>query len=44
MKGKIGVLVEVGCETDFVAKNEDFLQLIKDIAMQIAAMNPALHL
>jgi elongation factor Ts len=40
MKGKIGVLVEVGCETDFVAKNEDFLALIKDIAMQIAAMNP----
>ena len=40
MKGKIGVLVEVGCETDFVAQNEDFLGLIKDIAMQIAAMNP----
>jgi elongation factor Ts len=40
MKGKIGVLVEVGCETDFVAKNDDFLELIKDIAMQIAAMNP----
>jgi elongation factor Ts len=40
MMGKIGVLVEVGCETDFVAKNEDFLALIKDIAMQIAAMNP----
>jgi len=40
MKGKIGVMVELGCETDFVAKNEDFLQLIKDIAMQIAAMNP----
>jgi elongation factor Ts len=40
MKGKIGVLVELGCETDFVAKNEDFLALIKDIAMQIAAMNP----
>jgi elongation factor Ts len=40
MKGKIGVLVELGCETDFVAKNEDFLQLIKDIAMQIAAMSP----
>jgi len=40
MKGKIGVLVELGCETDFVAKNEDFLQLIKDIAMQIAALNP----
>jgi len=40
MMGKIGVLVEVGCETDFVAKNEDFQALIKDIAMQIAAMNP----
>jgi elongation factor Ts len=40
MKGKIGVMVEMGCETDFVAQNEDFLQLIKDIAMQIAAMNP----
>ena len=40
MKGKIGVLVEVGCETDFVAQNEDFLGLIKDIAMQVAAMNP----
>ena len=40
MKGKIGVLLELGCETDFVAKNDDFLQLIKDIAMQIAAMNP----
>lgn len=40
MKGKIGVLVELGCETDFVAKNEDFLQLIKDVAMQIAALNP----
>jgi elongation factor Ts len=40
MNGKIGVLVELGCETDFVAKNEDFLGLIKDIAMQVAAMNP----
>jgi len=40
MMGKIGVMVELGCETDFVAKNEDFLALIKDIAMQIAAMNP----
>ena len=40
MMGKIGVLVELGCETDFVAKNEDFQALIKDIAMQIAAMNP----
>ena len=38
---KIGVIVEVGCETDFVAKNEDFLSLVKDISMQIAAMNPA---
>lgn len=38
--GQIGVLLELGCETDFVAKNEDFKQLIKDIAMQIAAMNP----
>lgn len=37
---KIGVLVEVGCETDFVAKNEDFKQFVKDVAMQIAAMNP----
>jgi len=36
----IGVLVELGCETDFVARNEDFLQLQKDISMQIAAMNP----
>jgi elongation factor Ts len=36
----IGVMVELGCETDFVAKNEDFLALQKDIAMQIAAMNP----
>jgi elongation factor Ts len=40
MMGKIGVMVELGCETDFVAKNEDFQALIKDIAMQIAAMNP----
>jgi len=37
---KIGVLLEMGCETDFVAKNEDFVDLAKDIAMQIAAMNP----
>lgn len=37
---KIGVLIELACETDFVAKNEDFLALQKDIAMQIAAMNP----
>lgn len=38
--GRIGVLVEVNCETDFVAKNEDFQALVKDIAMQIAAANP----
>lgn len=37
---KIGVLVEVGCETDFVAKNEDFTRFVKDVAMQIAAMDP----
>jgi len=37
---KIGVLIELACETDFVSKNEDFLQLSKDISMQIAAMNP----
>lgn len=38
--GKIGVLVQLGCETDFVAKNEDFQALAKDIAMHAAAMNP----
>lgn len=38
--GRIGVLLELGCETDFVAKNEDFLALQKDLAMQIAAMTP----
>jgi len=40
MGGKIGVLVEVNCETDFVAKNEDFKAFAKNIAMQIAATNP----
>ena len=40
MGGKIGVLVEINCETDFVAKTEAFVQLGKDIAMQIAAANP----
>ncbi|MCC7365642.1 MAG: translation elongation factor Ts [Dehalococcoidia bacterium] len=39
--GRIGVLVEVNCETDFVANTADFRQLARDIAMQIAAMNPA---
>jgi elongation factor Ts len=38
--GRIGVLVEVNCETDFVAKTEDFRTLVKDIAMQIAATKP----
>lgn len=38
--GKIGVLVEVNCETDFVAKTDDFIDFAKDIAMQIAAANP----
>lgn len=37
---KLGVLVEINCETDFVAKTDDFRQLVKDIAMQIAAANP----
>ena len=39
--GKIGVLVEVNCETDFVARNEEFKSLVKDITMHIAASNPA---
>jgi elongation factor Ts len=38
--GRIGVLVEVNCETDFVARNEDFQAFTKDVALQIAAMNP----
>lgn len=38
--GKIGVLVEINCETDFVARNPEFQELVKDIAMQIAASNP----
>ena len=38
--GKIGVLVEVNCETDFSAKTDDFANFAKDIAMQIAATNP----
>ena len=39
--GRIGVLVEVNCETDFVARNSDFREFVHDIAMQIAAANPA---
>jgi len=38
--GRIGVLLETNCETDFVARNEDFVTFTKDVAMQIAAMNP----
>lgn len=38
--GRIGVLVEVNCETDFVAKNEVFRSFVKDVAMHIAAVNP----
>jgi elongation factor Ts len=40
MDGKLGVLVEVNCETDFVAKNDDFKEFAKNIAMHIAATNP----
>jgi elongation factor Ts len=38
--GKIGVLVELLCETDFVAKHEEFLDLTKELCLQVAAMNP----
>jgi elongation factor Ts len=38
--GKIGVMVEVNCETDFVARTDDFKELVKDIAMHIAATSP----
>ncbi len=38
--GKIGVLVEINCESDFVARTEDFQELLKDIAMHIAATDP----
>jgi elongation factor Ts len=40
MGGKIGVLVEVNCETDFVARTDDFNTLVKDVAMHIAAASP----
>src|SRR5438876_10549916 len=40
MGGKVGVLVEVNCETDFVARGEEFQQLVKDLAMHIAAAEP----
>ncbi len=38
--GRIGVLVEVNCETDFVARNDIFVNLVKDVAMHVAASNP----
>jgi elongation factor Ts len=40
MAGRIGVLIEVNCETDFVARNENFQALVKDISLHIAAANP----
>ncbi len=40
MGGKVGVLVEVNCETDFAARSEEFQQLVKDIAMHVAAAEP----
>ncbi len=39
--GKIGVLVEVNCETDFVARNDEFRTFVRDLCLQIAATNPA---
>jgi len=38
--GKVGVLIEINCETDFVAKNDNFREFVKDITLQIAATNP----
>ena len=38
--GKVGVLVEINCETDFVARTDDFQALVRDIGMQVAAMRP----
>ncbi|MDX6766216.1 MAG: translation elongation factor Ts [Candidatus Methylacidiphilales bacterium] len=38
--GKVGVLIEINCETDFVAKNDNFREFVKDITLQIAAANP----
>ena len=40
MNGKIGVLVEINCQTDFVARNEEFKDLVKNVCLQIAASNP----
>jgi elongation factor Ts len=41
MGGRISVLVEINCETDFVARSDEFKEICEDVAMQIAAMNPA---
>lgn len=40
MGGKVGVLIEVNCETDFVARNEEFKDFVRDICLQVAATNP----
>jgi elongation factor Ts len=40
MGGKIGVLVEINCETDFVARNDDFQEFAREVALQVAATNP----
>jgi elongation factor Ts len=40
MGGKVGVMVEINCESDFVARGEEFNQLVKDVAMHIAALDP----
>src|SRR3954447_13540931 len=40
MGGKVGVMVEINCESDFVARGEEFQQLVKDVAMHIAASDP----
>ena len=41
MNGRLGVLVEINCESDFVSRNEEFQELVKNVAMHIAAANPA---
>src|SRR5687768_4076909 len=40
MGGKVGVLVEINCESDFVSRGDEFQQLVKDVAMHIAAVDP----
>lgn len=41
LQGRVGVLIEVNCETDFVAKNENFREFVKDLTLHIAAAHPA---